>query len=190
MESKERERGGGEGANLVQAGDRSKAHVCHCAFVEGEYLAEVSGLSPLCVLLVACSPRWFQGAFDKATPCSTCALDMRECVGHFGHIELELPVFHIGYFKATLNVLQRICKVQAEKGERVCVCERVYGYEKEKERDRHTYIHTDRVCVSPSKSGMPMDVCGVFCWTVCFSASFLPVSFSSMSCTHSLRSSQ
>ncbi|EGD81078.1 RNA polymerase III large subunit [Salpingoeca rosetta] len=50
------------------------------------------------------------GAFDKATPCSTCALDMRECVGHFGHIELELPVFHIGYFKATVNVLQRICK--------------------------------------------------------------------------------
>ena len=36
---------------------------------------------------------------------------MRECMGHFGHIELELPVFHIGYFKATLNILQRICKV-------------------------------------------------------------------------------
>eukprot|EP01147_Barroeca_monosierra_P009908 gene9908-2093_t len=50
------------------------------------------------------------GAFDKTTPCTTCALDMRECVGHFGHIELELPVFHIGYLKATLTILQRICK--------------------------------------------------------------------------------
>lgn len=36
---------------------------------------------------------------------------MRMCEGHFGHIELELPVFHIGYFKATVTILQRICKV-------------------------------------------------------------------------------
>ena len=39
---------------------------------------------------------------------------MRMCEGHFGHIELELPVFHIGYFKATVTILQRICKVRQE----------------------------------------------------------------------------
>eukprot|EP00055_Hartaetosiga_balthica_P015474 m.91554 g.91554 ORF g.91554 m.91554 type:complete len:1420 (-) comp8874_c0_seq2:1254-5513(-) len=50
------------------------------------------------------------GAFDKAIPCSTCSEQLRDCAGHFGHIELELPCFHIGYFKATLNILQRICK--------------------------------------------------------------------------------
>ena len=42
------------------------------------------------------------------------------CEGHFGHIELELPVFHIGYFKATVTILQRICKVY--RCLRVCVC--------------------------------------------------------------------
>jgi DNA-directed RNA polymerase III subunit RPC1 len=31
-------------------------------------------------------------------------------VGHFGYIKLELPVFHIGYFKAIIEILQSICK--------------------------------------------------------------------------------
>jgi DNA-directed RNA polymerase III subunit RPC1 len=31
-------------------------------------------------------------------------------VGHFGFIDLELPVFHVGYFKAVLTILQSICK--------------------------------------------------------------------------------
>jgi DNA-directed RNA polymerase III subunit RPC1 len=31
-------------------------------------------------------------------------------VGHFGYIKLELPVFHIGYFKAITEILQTICK--------------------------------------------------------------------------------
>ena len=35
---------------------------------------------------------------------------MADCVGHLGFIKLELPVFHIGYFKATLETLQTICK--------------------------------------------------------------------------------
>lgn len=29
-----------------------------------------------------------------------------DCAGHYGHIKLELPVFHIGYFKHTLTTLQ------------------------------------------------------------------------------------
>jgi DNA-directed RNA polymerase III subunit RPC1 len=35
---------------------------------------------------------------------------MADCTGHYGYIRLELPVFHIGYFKAIQNVLQAICK--------------------------------------------------------------------------------
>jgi DNA-directed RNA polymerase III subunit RPC1 len=35
---------------------------------------------------------------------------MSDCTGHYGYIRLELPVFHIGYFKAIQNVLQAICK--------------------------------------------------------------------------------
>lgn len=35
---------------------------------------------------------------------------MVHCPGHFGFITLELPVFHTGYFKHAINVLQSICK--------------------------------------------------------------------------------
>lgn len=33
-----------------------------------------------------------------------------DCAGHFGYVQLELPVFHAGYFKHTLTILQCICK--------------------------------------------------------------------------------
>jgi DNA-directed RNA polymerase III subunit RPC1 len=35
---------------------------------------------------------------------------MSDCAGHFGYVQLELPVFHAGYFKHTLGILQCICK--------------------------------------------------------------------------------
>ena len=31
---------------------------------------------------------------------------LTDCAGHFGYIQLELPVFHAGYFKHTLTILQ------------------------------------------------------------------------------------
>lgn len=30
--------------------------------------------------------------------CATCGENMSECPGHFGHIELAVPVFHIGLY--------------------------------------------------------------------------------------------
>lgn len=36
---------------------------------------------------------------------------MSDCIGHFGDVKLELPVFHVGYFKAIIFILQMICKV-------------------------------------------------------------------------------
>eukprot|EP00301_Raphidiophrys_heterophryoidea_P004750 c12041_g1_i1.p1 GENE.c12041_g1_i1~~c12041_g1_i1.p1 ORF type:complete len:1414 (+),score=363.96 c12041_g1_i1:42-4244(+) len=42
--------------------------------------------------------------------CTTCGQSLDLCAGHFGHVKLELPVFHIGYFKAIVNVCQSICK--------------------------------------------------------------------------------
>lgn len=33
------------------------------------------------------------------------------CTGHFGHIRLPLPVFHIGYLRFIQMILQNICKV-------------------------------------------------------------------------------
>ena len=42
--------------------------------------------------------------------CKTCGLDAIACPGHFGHVRLHLPVFHIGYVKEILNILKVICK--------------------------------------------------------------------------------
>lgn len=42
--------------------------------------------------------------------CATCGKNMQDCTGHFGYLDLELPVFHVGYFKLIIYVLQTICK--------------------------------------------------------------------------------
>ena len=35
---------------------------------------------------------------------------MADCVGHFGHVKLSVPAFHVGYFKHIITCLQNICK--------------------------------------------------------------------------------
>ncbi|CAJ0633518.1 5567_t:CDS:10 [Entrophospora sp. SA101] len=50
------------------------------------------------------------GTSDHDRSCETCGEKMAQCIGHFGYIKLILPVFHIGYFKAVIQMLQNICK--------------------------------------------------------------------------------
>lgn len=50
------------------------------------------------------------GVSNKSDTCETCGRRLADCTGHFGYIQLRLPVFHIGFIKATINVLQSICK--------------------------------------------------------------------------------
>ncbi|KAH8589445.1 hypothetical protein B0O99DRAFT_692508 [Bisporella sp. PMI_857] len=50
------------------------------------------------------------GISSKTGRCETCAGTLNECNGHFGHIRLALPAFHIGYLKLIINILQNICK--------------------------------------------------------------------------------
>lgn len=38
------------------------------------------------------------GTIDRNFKCQTCGEGMSECSGHFGHIELARPVFHIGEY--------------------------------------------------------------------------------------------
>ncbi|KIY66237.1 beta and beta-prime subunits of DNA dependent RNA-polymerase [Cylindrobasidium torrendii FP15055 ss-10] len=53
------------------------------------------------------------GTSDKSAFCETCGESSVNCVGHFAYIKLVVPVFHIGYFKHTIDVLQCICKTCA-----------------------------------------------------------------------------
>ncbi|XP_048419560.1 DNA-directed RNA polymerase III subunit RPC1 isoform X2 [Stegostoma tigrinum] len=51
------------------------------------------------------------GTSEKDRPCETCGKNLADCIGHYGYIDLELPCFHVGYFKAIIGILQMICKV-------------------------------------------------------------------------------
>ncbi|OTB09250.1 hypothetical protein M426DRAFT_316541 [Hypoxylon sp. CI-4A] len=50
------------------------------------------------------------GTSSKTGICSTCNLRLSDCTGHWGHIRLPLPAFHIGYIRFTVTILQNICK--------------------------------------------------------------------------------
>ncbi|ODV80533.1 DNA-directed RNA polymerase III subunit C1 [Suhomyces tanzawaensis NRRL Y-17324] len=50
------------------------------------------------------------GISSNLSECATCHGNLASCHGHFGHIRLALPVFHVGYFKSIIHVLQCICK--------------------------------------------------------------------------------
>lgn len=59
-----------------------------------------------CVLLTAVILCFFQGTSEKDRPCLTCGKTLADCLGHYGYLDLELPCFHIGYFKAIIGILQ------------------------------------------------------------------------------------
>ncbi|XP_014213946.1 DNA-directed RNA polymerase III subunit RPC1 [Copidosoma floridanum] len=50
------------------------------------------------------------GICNKVANCGTCNKTLQECVGHFGYVDLELPVYHVGYFRSVLTILQTVCK--------------------------------------------------------------------------------
>ncbi|KAA0185973.1 hypothetical protein HAZT_HAZT003284 [Hyalella azteca] len=51
-----------------------------------------------------------RGISQKDSSCSTCGKAIEECPGHFGHVDLHLPVYHWGYFKNVVQIMQCICK--------------------------------------------------------------------------------
>ena len=50
-----------------------------------------------------------QGVIDRMSRCQTCAGNMTTCPGHFGHIELARPVYHVGFLTKTLKLLRCVC---------------------------------------------------------------------------------
>ena len=50
------------------------------------------------------------GVNQKNKICPTCNKKLEYCPGHFGYIRLNLPIFHIGFFKKIIEILRLICK--------------------------------------------------------------------------------
>ncbi|KAL9620482.1 MAG: hypothetical protein Q9160_004951 [Pyrenula sp. 1 TL-2023] len=72
------------------------------------------------------------GTIDRSVRCGTCEEQMADCPGHFGHIELAVPVYHhdvaivmayvhAGFLKMVKKILETVChncgKVKALEGE-------------------------------------------------------------------------
>ncbi|OTB04443.1 hypothetical protein M426DRAFT_154458 [Hypoxylon sp. CI-4A] len=49
------------------------------------------------------------GSVDRQYKCATCLENMNECNGHWGHIELAIPVWHPGYIKKIKKILEMVC---------------------------------------------------------------------------------
>lgn len=49
------------------------------------------------------------GTTDRNFSCATCGESNQVCPGHFGHIELAVPVFHIGFIRKIQKLLEMVC---------------------------------------------------------------------------------
>lgn len=49
------------------------------------------------------------GANKKMMICQTCGMSYENCPGHFGHINLNHPIFHIGFLDIVKKILNCIC---------------------------------------------------------------------------------
>ncbi len=76
------------------------------------------------------------GVIEPGVRCRTCGGRVKDCPGHFGHIELARPVIHIGYVEHVYNILRAVCRNRE--------CSRVLLAEAELERYRERIIEEKR----------------------------------------------
>src|SRR3989338_7679270 len=50
------------------------------------------------------------GVIDPGLRCKTCGLKLKECIGHFGYIELARPIIHVKFIKVIHDALKCTCK--------------------------------------------------------------------------------
>ncbi|MFH1642311.1 MAG: DNA-directed RNA polymerase subunit A' [Nanoarchaeota archaeon] len=83
------------------------------------------------------------GVIDPGLKCKTCGSKLKECIGHFGYIEIARPVIHVKFVSIILNLLKCTCRecsrVLIPKNKIDKVVEELDGIQKEKgiEERRH-----------------------------------------------------
>ncbi|MBI2546078.1 DNA-directed RNA polymerase subunit A' [Candidatus Woesearchaeota archaeon] len=50
------------------------------------------------------------GVIDPGLRCRTCGSKLKECIGHFGYIELARPIIHVKFVNIVLTLLRSICR--------------------------------------------------------------------------------
>nr|CAB3491643.1 unnamed protein product [Digitaria exilis] len=90
---------------LVQFGVLSPDEIRQMSVVQIEHAETMEKGKPKIGALS--DPR--MGTIDRKIKCETCMAGMAECPGHFGHIELAKPMFHIGFIKTVLSIMRCVC---------------------------------------------------------------------------------
>ena len=50
-----------------------------------------------------------QGVLDRSSRCQTCSGNQTTCPGHFAHINLVKPVYHLGFINVVMKILRSVC---------------------------------------------------------------------------------
>jgi DNA-directed RNA polymerase subunit A' len=50
------------------------------------------------------------GVIDPGLRCKTCGSKLKECIGHFGYIELARPIVHVKFIAIIMNLLKSTCR--------------------------------------------------------------------------------
>ncbi|MEA3190840.1 MAG: DNA-directed polymerase subunit [Thermoplasmata archaeon] len=50
------------------------------------------------------------GVIEPGLRCKTCGQKVGECPGHFGHIDLAMPVIHVGFVRVVRDILRASCR--------------------------------------------------------------------------------
>ncbi|MEM4260797.1 MAG: DNA-directed RNA polymerase subunit A' [Candidatus Woesearchaeota archaeon] len=50
------------------------------------------------------------GVIDPGLKCKTCGAKIKECLGHFGYIELARPIIHINFINVIVDLLKCTCR--------------------------------------------------------------------------------
>ncbi len=50
------------------------------------------------------------GVIDPGLRCKTCGSKLKECIGHFGYIELARPIIHVKFVNIIMTILRSTCR--------------------------------------------------------------------------------
>ena len=77
---------------------------------------EIQGISVCKITKSKITPPYFETVYDERMGpsdirgiCSTCSESLRVCPGHFGYIDLSIPVIHPQFAKYLISILNCVC---------------------------------------------------------------------------------
>jgi DNA-directed RNA polymerase subunit A' len=99
------------------------------------------------------------GVIEPGLRCKTCGHKVDECPGHFGHIDLAMPVIHVGYTKLTKTLLKASCR---SCGKLLLSEASISGYREDLEEYGDyvsTHIDLEEMAEAPIKDAIQVKVC-------------------------------